>query len=55
MEALIDCGEGLLVPERMIVAPSVGTSVTADVVRRKTMTDPRSASPGFVHATVTCV
>jgi biotin carboxyl carrier protein len=25
MEALIDQGEGLLVPERMIVAPTVGT------------------------------
>ncbi len=25
MEALIDHGEGLLVPERMIVAPTVGT------------------------------
>jgi biotin carboxyl carrier protein len=25
MEALLDSGEGLLVPERMIVAPAVGT------------------------------
>jgi biotin carboxyl carrier protein len=25
MDALLDSGEGLLVPERMIVAPSVGT------------------------------
>jgi biotin carboxyl carrier protein len=25
MEALLDHGEGLLVPERMIVAPTVGT------------------------------
>jgi biotin carboxyl carrier protein len=31
MEALLDHGEGLLVPERMIVAPSVGVFHAADV------------------------
>ena len=31
MEALIDHGEGLLVPERMIVAPAVGTFRAVDV------------------------
>jgi biotin carboxyl carrier protein len=32
MEALLDHGEGLLVPERMIVAPSVGVFRGVDVV-----------------------
>lgn len=31
MEALIDHGEGLVVPERMIVAPSVGTFRPVDL------------------------
>jgi biotin carboxyl carrier protein len=31
MEALLDHGEGLLVPERMIVAPSVGVFRSVDV------------------------
>jgi biotin carboxyl carrier protein len=31
MEALIDHGEGLLVPERMIVAPTVGTFRPVDL------------------------
>jgi biotin carboxyl carrier protein len=31
MEALLDHGEGLLVPERMIVAPTVGTFRPVDV------------------------
>jgi biotin carboxyl carrier protein len=31
MEALLDHGEGLLVPERMIVAPTVGTFRPADL------------------------
>jgi biotin carboxyl carrier protein len=31
MEALLDHGEGLLVPERMIVAPTVGTFRAVDV------------------------
>ena len=31
MEALIDHGEGLLVPERMIVAPGVGTFRPVDL------------------------
>jgi len=31
MEALIDHGEGLLVPERMIVAPTVGTFRSVDL------------------------
>jgi geranyl-CoA carboxylase alpha subunit len=31
MEALLDHGEGLLVPERMIVAPSVGVFRAVDV------------------------
>ena len=32
MEALIDHGEGLLVPERMIVAPAVGTFRPVELV-----------------------
>ena len=31
MEALLDHGEGLLVPERMIVAPTVGTFRPVDL------------------------
>ena len=31
MEAMLDHGEGLLVPERMIVAPTVGTFRSVDV------------------------
>ena len=31
MEALLDHGEGLLVPERMIVAPSVGVFRSVDL------------------------
>jgi biotin carboxyl carrier protein len=31
MEAMLDHGEGLLVPERMIVAPTVGTFCPVDV------------------------
>ena len=31
MEALLDHGEGLLVPERMIVAPTVGTFRSVDI------------------------
>ena len=30
-----------------------GNKVTADVVRRRTMTEPRSPSPGLVHVTTT--
>jgi hypothetical protein len=37
------------------VAPSVGVSVTTEVVRRNTMIDPRSASAGLVQETDTCV
>jgi biotin carboxyl carrier protein len=37
MEPLIDHGEGLLVPERMIVAPVVGTFRAVDVTDRSSV------------------
>ena len=37
------------------VVPSAGTSVTADVVRRRTTIPARSPSPGLVQLTTTCV
>jgi biotin carboxyl carrier protein len=39
MEALIDHGEGLLVPERMIVAPTVGTFRSVDMTENTPVTE----------------
>jgi biotin carboxyl carrier protein len=37
MEAMLDHGEGLLVPERMIVAPTVGVFRSADLLEGATL------------------
>lgn len=37
MEALIDHGEGLLVPERVIVAPAVGTFRAVDITEHSSV------------------
>ena len=44
-----------IVVPTVYVVPSTGVSVTALTVRRNTIIEPRSTSPGFVHASATCV